>query len=99
MVLPPKPVDQLPSIDHNGVEIICRVHHGFSRPERGPQPAPRYLYGAVSPEGERHWRRSLDDIQTLIDGGFKLDDATPSQNDKRSGRKQSVSGEAQQSPD
>jgi len=77
MINPPKPVESLPSLEHNGVEIICRIHHGFSTPDRGPQPAPRYLYGAVSPEGERHWRRSLNDIQSLIDAGFKLNAATP----------------------
>lgn len=72
MIYPPQPVEQLPSLEHNGVEIVCRIHHGFSTPERGPQPQARYLYGAVSPEGERHWRRSLNDIQALIDAGFKL---------------------------
>jgi len=70
MLKPPKPVEALPSIDHNGVEIICRIHHGFSRPSRGPQPSPRYLYGAVSPQGERHWRNSLQAIQDLIDNEF-----------------------------
>lgn len=76
MVNPPKPVEQLPSLDHNGVEIICRIHHGFSSPVRGPQPAARYLYGAVSPEGERHWRNSLDAIKSLIDNGFESVAAT-----------------------
>jgi hypothetical protein len=76
MLNPPKPVESLPSLKHNGVEIVCRIHHGFSIPDRGIQPAPRYLYGAVSPEGERHWRRSLNDIQSLIDAGFKLESAT-----------------------
>jgi hypothetical protein len=71
MVYPPKPVEKLPSIDYNGTEIICRIHHGFSTPTRGPQPAPRYLYGAVSPQGERHWRNSLNAIQSLIDNGFE----------------------------
>lgn len=70
MLLPPHPVETLPSIDHNGTEIICRIHHGFSRPSRGPQPRPRYLYGAVSPQGERHWRNTLKAIQSLIDNGF-----------------------------
>lgn len=70
MLKPPKPVEVLPSIDHNGVEIICRIHHGFSTPSRGPQPSPRYLYGAVSPQGERHWRNSLQAIQDLIDNEF-----------------------------
>lgn len=73
-VLPPRPVEYLPSLEHNGVEIICRIHHGFSTPVRGAQPAPRYLYGAVSPQGERHWRRSLDAIQSLIDASFKIGD-------------------------
>jgi len=81
MINPPKPVEQLPSLEHNGVEIICRIHHGFSTPERGPQPQARYLYGAVSPEGERHWRRSLNDIQTLIEAGFKLNAAASAKSD------------------
>ncbi|AEX56051.1 hypothetical protein S-CBS4_gp084 [Synechococcus phage S-CBS4] len=76
MLNPPKPVESLPSLEYNGVEIICRIHHGFSMPSKGPIPAARYLYGAVSPEGERHWRRSLNDIQSLIDAGFKLEGAT-----------------------
>jgi hypothetical protein len=78
MINPPKPVESLPSLEHNGVEIICRIHNGFSTPSKGPVPAPRYLYGAVSPEGERHWRRSLNDIQALIDAGFKLNTASAS---------------------
>lgn len=81
MIYPPKPVEQLPSLEHNGVEIVCRIHHGFSTPERGPQPQARYLYGAVSPEGERHWRRSLNDIQALIDAGFKLNAAAAAKSD------------------
>jgi len=71
MTLPPKPVEQLPSLEHNGIEIVCRIHHGFSSPARGPQPAARYLYGVVSPQGERHWRNNLHDIEALIDSGFK----------------------------
>ena len=70
MLKRPKPVEVLPSLEHNGTEIICRIHHGFSSPSRGPQPAPRYLYGAVSPQGERHWRNNLDAIKALIDNGF-----------------------------
>ena len=70
MLKPPKPVEALPSLEHNGVEIICRIHHGFSTPTRGPQPSPRYLYGAVSPQGERHWRNNLQAIKDLIDNGF-----------------------------
>ena len=73
MINPPQPVEVLPSLEHNGVEIICRIHHGFSTPLKGPAPAPRYLYGAVSPQGERHWRRSLTELQSLIDGGFSVD--------------------------
>jgi hypothetical protein len=84
MIYPPKPVEQLPSLEHNGVEIVCRIHHGFSMPERGPQPQARYLYGAVSPEGERHWRRSLNDIQALIDAGFKLNAAAVAKSDASS---------------
>lgn len=71
MVNPPKPVEQLPSLEHNGTEIICRIHYGFSSPMRGPQPAARYLYGAVSPKGERHWRNNLNDLQAFIDNGFE----------------------------
>lgn len=72
MLKRPKPVEVLPSLEHNGTEIICRIHHGFSSPSRGPQPAPRYLYGAVSPKGERHWRNNLDAIKALIDNNFTL---------------------------
>ena len=70
MLKAPKPVEILPSLEHNGVEIICRIHHGFSIPARGPQPSPRYLYGAVSPQGERHWRNNLQAIKDLIDNRF-----------------------------
>lgn len=70
MLKPPKPVEVLPSLEHDGIEIICRIHHGFSTPSRGPQPTPRYLYGAVSPQGERHWRNNLQAIKELIDNRF-----------------------------
>ena len=72
MLKPPKPVETLPSLKHNDVEIICRIHFGFSTPSRGPQPSPRYLYGAVSPQGERHWRNNLEALKTLIDNGFTI---------------------------
>ena len=70
MLKPPKSVEVLPSLEHKDVEIICRIHHGFSIPSRGPLPSPRYLYGAVSPQGERHWRNNLEAIKLLIDHGF-----------------------------
>jgi len=74
MIQPPKPVETLPSLEHNGVEIVCRIHHGFSMPAKGNGPAPRYLYGAVSPQGERHWRRNLSELEALIDAGFNVKD-------------------------
>jgi hypothetical protein len=70
MLLPPKPVDKLPLLEHNGAEILPIVHHGFSKPSKGPQPAPRTLYGAKDENGERHWRSSLHEIKQLIDNGF-----------------------------
>lgn len=70
MLHPPAPVEVLPSLEHNGIEIICRIHHGFSSPQKGPPPAARYLYGAKSESGERHWRNNLHDLQQLIDSGF-----------------------------
>ena len=70
MLLSPKPVDKLPLLEHNGAEILPIVHHGFSKPSKGPQPAARTLYGAKDGNGERHWRSSLHEIQQLIDSGF-----------------------------
>lgn len=70
MLLPPKPVEKLPLLEHNGAEILPIVHHGFSRPSKGHQPAPRTLYGARDKNGERHWRSSLHAIQQLIDTDF-----------------------------
>lgn len=70
MLLPPKPVDKLPLLEHNGAEILPIVHHGFSKPSKGPQPAARTIYGAKDSNGERHWRSSLHEIQQLIDSGF-----------------------------
>lgn len=70
MLLPPKPVDKLPLLEHNGVEILPIVHHGFSKPSKGPQPAARTIYGAKDENGERHWRSSLHEIKQLIDSGF-----------------------------
>ena len=72
MLLPPKPVDKLPLLEHNGTEILPIVHHGFSKPSKGFQPAPRTLYGAKDNNGERHWRSSLHEIQQLIDSGFAI---------------------------
>ena len=76
MLLPPKPVDKLPLLEHNGAEILPIVHHGFSKPSKGPQPAPRTLYGAKDNNGERHWRSSLHEIQQLIDNGFATQEQT-----------------------
>ena len=71
MLKPPKPVETLPSLKHNDVEIICRIHFGFQRRHEGHS-LPRYLYGAVSPQGERHWRNNLEALKTLIDNGFTI---------------------------
>ena len=72
MLLPPKPVERLPLLKHNGAEILPIVHHGFSKPSKGPQPAARTLYGARDKNGERHWRSSLHAIQKLIDEDFAV---------------------------
>ena len=72
MLLPPKPVEKLPLLEHNGAEILPIVHHGFSKPSKGPQPAARTLYGARDKNGERHWRSSLHAIQKLIDEDFAV---------------------------
>lgn len=72
MLLPPKPVDKLPLLEHNGAEILPIVHHGFSKPSKGPQPAARTIYGARDENGERHWRSSLHEIKQLIDNGFAV---------------------------
>ncbi len=72
MLNPPSPVEKLPLLEHNGTEILPIVHHGFSRPQKGPQPAARTMYGARDANGERHWRGSLHEIQQLIDGGFAI---------------------------
>lgn len=74
MLNPPKAVDHLPLIVHNGVEILPVVHYGFSTPKKGPQPAPRTLYGARDQNGERHWRSSLSEIERLIDTGFVIEE-------------------------
>ena len=72
MLLPPAPVEKLPLLEHNGAEILPIVHHGFSKPSKGPQPAARTLYGARDKNGERHWRSSLHAIQKLIDEDFAV---------------------------
>lgn len=72
MLLPPQPVDMFPLLEHNGAEILPIVHHGFSKPAKGPQPTARTLYGARDSNGERHWRGSLHEIQQLIDSGFAV---------------------------
>lgn len=76
MLNPPKPVEKLPLLEHNGAEILPIVHHGFSRPQKGPQPAARTIYGARDANGERHWRASLHEIQQLIESGFDVEDQT-----------------------
>lgn len=76
MLNPPKPVEKLPLLEHNGAEILPIVHHGFSRPQKGPQPAARTIYGARDTNGERHWRASLHEIQQLIESGFDVEDQT-----------------------
>jgi hypothetical protein len=74
MLLPPQPVDKLPLLEHNGAEILPIVHHGFSKPSKGPQPAARTIYGARDENGERHWRSSLHEIKQLIDNGFAIEE-------------------------
>ena len=76
MLLPPKQAEKLPLLEHNGAEILPIVHHGFSKPAKGPQPAARTLYGARDNNGERHWRGSLHEIQQLIDSGFAVQEQT-----------------------
>ncbi len=71
MPLPPIAPDVLPSMEHNGVTITVINHHGFSRPDRGPAPKSRILYGAADGNNERHWRSSLHEIEQLIDRNFE----------------------------
>ncbi len=66
---PPAP-DRLPLLEHNGTTIEVYQHHGYSRPDRGPLPPSRILYAARDQNNERHWRGSLDEIESLIDRGF-----------------------------
>jgi hypothetical protein len=66
----PKPPDRLPSVEYKGTTIEAYLHHGFSIPDRGPLPPSRTLYAARDSKGERHWRASIDDIETLIDHKF-----------------------------
>lgn len=77
MLNPPRAVDHLPTLEHNGVEILPVIHYGFSTPKKGPQPAPRTLYGAKDEKGERHWRSTLDDIQKLIENNFQQVEKEP----------------------
>jgi len=70
MLNPPRAVDLLPLIVHNGTEIQPIIHYGFSSPKKGPQPQPRTMYGARDLNGERHWRSSLHEMEQLIDNGF-----------------------------
>ena len=71
MALPPLAPDVLPSMEHNGVTITVLNHHGFSRPDRGPAPASRIIYGATdAANNERHWRSSLHEIEQLINRNF-----------------------------
>lgn len=74
MLNPPRAVDHLPLLEHNGVEILPIIHHGFSSPQRGQQPASRTMYGARDQKNERHWRSSLREIQQLIDNGFSTEE-------------------------
>lgn len=74
MLNPPRPVEKLPLLEHMGVEILPIVHHGFSSPVKGPQPAARTIYGARDEKGERHWRSSLDQIQQLIANNFAVNE-------------------------
>lgn len=71
MTRPPLHPDMLPTMEHADTTIQVLVHHGFSRPDRGPSPKPRTLYGARDKAGERHWRASYEEIVSLIDRGFK----------------------------
>lgn len=66
---PPIP-DRLPLMEHNGTVIETYNHHGFSMPDRGAPPRSRILYAARDQNNERHWRASLQEIESLIDRGF-----------------------------
>lgn len=79
MLNPPKAVDHLPLIVHDGIEILPIVHYGFSSPAKGPQPAARTLYGARDKNGERHWRSSLDEMVKLIATGFAVQEESNEQ--------------------
>jgi hypothetical protein len=71
MAKPPLRPDRLPTLEYSGVTIEPIIHHGFSRPDRGPTASPaRFLFGARDEAGERHWRGSYEEIVTLIHNGF-----------------------------
>lgn len=71
MLNPPRAVDHLPTLEHNGIEILPVVHYGFSTPKKGPLPVSRAIYGARDEKGERHWRSTLEEIQKLIENNFQ----------------------------
>jgi len=58
----PKNPDRLPSLEHNGQEITVLRHYGFSLGG-----SPRMLYAMKDNNGERHWRRTLEEVQILIE--------------------------------
>jgi hypothetical protein len=71
MAKPPLRPDRLPTLEYSGVSIEPIIHHGFSRPDRGPATSQsRFLFGARDKAGERHWRSSYEEIVTLIHNGF-----------------------------
>ena len=74
MALPPKAPDRLPQLEHAGIAIEAIRHYGFVSPPRG-NVIPRMIYGARNPaNNERHWRRSYDELVSLIDRGFVTND-------------------------
>lgn len=76
MLWPPQCPDRLPLLEHAGVTIEPLIHYGFSQAERGLAPKPRSLYGVRDSKGERHWRRSYEEIVALIDRNFEAIVAT-----------------------
>ncbi len=61
MISRPRQPDQLPSLVHNGQEISVIRHYGFSS-----NGATRMLYATADSNGERHWRRSYEEIVHFI---------------------------------
>lgn len=68
MLKAPRNPDRLPSLEHNGQEIIVLRHYGFSLGG-----TPRMLYATKDANGERHWRRTMEEVQLFIERNDSTD--------------------------